>query len=135
MGRHGMSYCLLCNPFGNGSSGTDGTEAIGKYYLPDYPGEDQHSTGWHGVCEICADMVENQGFAVEPLPGHEDHDFFQPEPSPDMEDACDSHDWHKESLVTESEGYDIVRCTACDIFGKRHGLGSESVEVVGWERP
>lgn len=130
-----MSYCLLCNPFDNGSSGSEGTEAIGKYYLPNIRGQDQHTTGWHGVCEWCAKMVEGQGYVVEPLPGSEDHQFFQSDDDVDLKDACDSHDWHKESLVTESEGYDIVRCTVCEIYGKRHGLGSDSVEVFGWERP
>jgi len=36
-----MQYCL-CNPDGNGTSGEDGTEAIGKYYVEDIPRDTAH---------------------------------------------------------------------------------------------
>jgi len=58
MGRHGLKYCLLCNPDGNGTSGEDGTEAIGKYYLP--------KDGWIPVCEGCARTVDKY-YDVEPF--------------------------------------------------------------------
>lgn len=133
MPRHGMQYCLLCNPFGNGTSGSEGTEAIGKYYVENIPGEDQHTTGWHGVCEMCAKMVMNQGYEVTPLDGYEDHPVFA-DIEEDVEHECDDPSWTKASLVTESEGFDWVQCDDCGIYGKRWGLTTDTIEVVGYER-
>lgn len=36
--------------------------------------------------------------------------------------AC-QHDWHKVSLVTHEDGYDVMKCRKCAVTGKRHGIG------------
>ena len=135
MGRHGLQYCLLCNPFGNGTSGTDGTEAIGKYYLENIPGTDQHTTGWHAVCEPCAKMAENQGYEVLPLKDTEDHPFFEGDDEMDEEVThdCENPSWTKESLVTEKEGFDWVKCDKCGLYAKRWGINR--IEVISYDRP
>lgn len=33
-----------------------------------------------------------------------------------------NHNWGKHSLVTQSGGYDIMKCSQCGALGKRHGL-------------
>jgi hypothetical protein len=33
------------------------------------------------------------------------------------------HDWEKSSLVTEVGGYDRMKCSKCNITGRRYGLG------------
>lgn len=134
MPRHGMQYCLLCNPFGNGTSGEDGTEAIGKYHVENQRGVDQHTTGWHGLCPPCARSMMRAGHNVIPLDGHENHPVFSDSEGEDetVEHDCDNPSWTKHSLVTEDGGFDWVRCDECDIWAKRHGIGS--IEVVGYER-
>lgn len=132
MPRHGMKYCLLCNPHGNGTSGEEGTEAIGKYYVENIPGTDQHTTGWHGVCGPCARSVMRQGHEVTPLDGYEDHPVFADEEDEDVHHECEDPSWTKVSLVTEDAGFDWVECDECGIYAKRWGLGR--IEVVGYER-
>lgn len=134
MPRHGMQYCLLCNPFGNGTSGEEGTEAIGKYYVENQRGVDQHTTGWHGVCPSCARDMMNTGRNVIPLDGHEDHPVFadQGDEEESVEHECEDPSWTKVSLVTEDEGFDWVECDECGIYAKRWGLGN--IEVIGHER-
>jgi hypothetical protein len=39
------------------------------------------------------------------------------------------HRWTKTSLVTESGGYDRMRCEACGATGKRYGLGQFGVKL------
>lgn len=133
MPRHGMQYCLLCNPHGNGTSGADGTEPIGKYYVEDIPGEEQVTTGWHGVCEPCAKMIRGQGYEVIPLDGHEDHPFFaaSDDQAEDVEHECEDPSWTKESLVTEADGFDWIVCDDCGIKAKRWGLNR--IEIVGYD--
>jgi hypothetical protein len=133
MPRHGMQYCLLCNPLGNGTEGEDGTEAIGKYYVEDIPGEDQHTTGWHGVCADCAEIVAPTN-DVQPLPGHEDHPFFADggDGNGDVTHDCDDPTWTKHSLVTEDAGFDWVQCE-CSIWAKRWGVNR--IEIVGDDGP
>jgi hypothetical protein len=114
---------------GNGTSGMEGTEAIGKYYVEDIPGVDQHTTGWHGVCEDDAERIMlNTGYEVIPLDGYEDHPVFEAQEEP--EHACEDFRWMKKSLITEAEGFDWVECSECGARGKRWGLGDSRVEIV-----
>lgn len=39
------------------------------------------------------------------------------------------HTWEKASLVTESGGYDRMRCTVCLATGKRYGLGQGGIKL------
>lgn len=132
MPRHGMQYCLFCNPFGNGTTGDPGTEAIGKVYVENEPGVDQHTTGWHGFCADCAQrFIPNHFPDPQPLDGHEHHSLFQQgedTPSHDCEDPT----WTKLSLVTETGGYDVIRCDECGIYAKRW---LEDIEFIGFQRP
>lgn len=132
MGRHGLQYCLFCNPFGNGTSGDPGTEAIGKVYVEDEPGVEQHTTGWHGFCAECAEYFIPRAFSEwEPLPGHEDHPLFTENDDGEVRSIahdCENPTWQKQSLVTEDGGHDIVRCEDCGIYAKRW---LERIELIG----
>lgn len=129
-GRHSMDYCLRCNPEWNGKYGDEGTEAIAKYKVPNIRGEDQWSTGWHGVCESCAHVVDRQGYTLHPLPGYEDHELFAEEEP--IQHDCEDPSWTKVSMVTEAGGFDWVECDDCGIYAKRHGMNQ--IEVIGFER-
>lgn len=133
-GRHSMKYCLECNPLWNGSYGEDGTEAIGRFYVENREGVDQFLTGWMGLCEDCVQTFLARGRDVEPLEGHEDNPLFETDEENDVVHECDSPDWSKHSLVTESGGFDWVQCEHCGIWGKRHGTAKSSIEVIGYER-
>jgi len=120
MPRHGKDYCMLCNPYGNGTSGEEGTEAIGWYYLPPGTSKNQDFSGEIPVCKWCAYTVETVGFEVKPIEGrHEDHEFFQERVG---DESC-NHDWEKESLVTEVGGYDKMKCLKCGAEGRKYDLG------------
>lgn len=132
MPRHGLKYCLFCNPFGNGTTGDPGTEAIGKVYVENEPGVDQHTTGWHAFCAYCAERFIPNNFAdPQPLEGHEDHPVFGND-TEEIRHACEDPEWAKQSLVTENGGYDIVQCTECGIYAKRW---LENTEIIGHTRP
>jgi len=87
-----------------------------------------------GLCENCTRQFLSQGQTVEPLDGYEDHEVFQSDESESVTHDCDNPDWRKRSLVTESDGFDWVECKKCGIYGKRYGMTSQSIEVVGYER-
>ena len=42
-------------------------------------------------------------------------------------DSIRDHLWRKDSLVTESGGYDRMSCSRCGITGKRYGLGQHGI--------
>lgn len=129
-GRHSMDYCLDCNPYWNGSYGEEGTEAIARFYVEDEPDLNQWLTGWMGLCEIHAEAYSQRDNHIEPLEGHEDNALFK-DGEIDTGD-CAEHDWQKHSMVTESGGFDWMKCEECGVWGKRYN--PQTVEVVGYER-
>lgn len=123
--RHGMRYCMICNPDGNGTRGEPGTEAIGKYCLG--RGPSQAASGWIPVCENCAETVK---------PYHK-VTFFdarnRESGTKNRQETCQTcqHDWYKANLVTleDDEGlYDQWRCEKCGLEKKRRGLTWEIEE-------
>ncbi|MCK4544879.1 hypothetical protein KAU43_05020 [candidate division WOR-3 bacterium] len=126
MGRHGMKYCLLCNPDGNGIKGDTGTEAIGKYFLEKEP--NQCTNGWIPVCEYCISTVP---FYVSPLPKAKNHPYWvkikeNEELEKKLSGGSFKHDWDKVNLITKRDSsglYDLRKCTKCGLEIKWRGLG------------
>jgi len=50
--RHGKKFCMVCNPNGNGITGEEGSEAVGRYYLQRTSKVDGKMVD-HLVCEKC----------------------------------------------------------------------------------
>jgi hypothetical protein len=117
MSRHGMKYCIVCNPNGNGSTGHPGIEAVGKYYNQ-RTSKDQYHTGWLPVCKQCAEEFS---------PYHR-IEYFNGTKTVRLTDNKDPkinagpyvHDWQKENLVTlEVDGklVDKLVCSKCGAVG------------------
>ena len=95
-------------------------KAVGKYFLEP---EDGCLSGYQKVCKSCAKDVERLGYNVEY------YKYFKKAVSQvDLPD-CD-HDWFKHSLVTEDGGFDWMKCTKCDWYGKRFGVGQHGVTDI-----
>lgn len=108
--RRGMKFCLVCNPFENGMSGDEGTEAVAKYYLPKKrePGYSrrQANTGWIPCCRCCAELMGSQ-FEVQ---------YFKTSSRDDITDIYEGpfeHEWHKVNLMTREDGTDLWKCDKC----------------------
>lgn len=113
MGRHGKKFCMICNPYGNGSKGTPGTEAIGRYYLKrETP--NQFQTGWIAVCEDCAIRTEKY-YEIEYFDGRKQSRLTDNNDTR-IHSGRYEHDWQKENLVTiEVDGKMVDRliCSKC----------------------
>lgn len=118
---------MLCNPDGNGLTGSKGTEAIGKYYL--LPGPGQATYGWIPVCELCAEDMKNVGFKIKPVNGKDDHSFFlqekqKAEELEKLNSGIYKHKWNKDNLVTQEDMTDSWSCMKCGLRIKRR-MGTE----------
>ena len=92
-------------------------KAVGKYFLEP---EEGCLDGYQKVCKVCAKDVERLGYNVEY------YKYLKKSISQvDLPD-CD-HDWYKHSLVTEDGGFDWMKCTKCDWYGKRFGVGQHGI--------
>lgn len=134
-GRRSMDYCLVCNPEWNGSYGKEGTEAIAKHKVKNYPGEDQFFTGWQGLCEKCARSFKNTNKKIQPLPGFEEHGLFDDSNEWNGVHDCENPTWEKFSLVTEDGGFDWVQCKECGLWGERWGTEVKEIGFEGNEIP
>ena len=113
MSRHGKKFCMICNPEGNGTTGIEGSGAVGRYYLQ-RDSKDQFQTGWISVCEYCAQDFKKyhrieyfNGTKTSRLTDNND---------PRIHGGPYEHDWQKENLVTiEIDGklVDHLICSKC----------------------
>jgi hypothetical protein len=113
MGRHGKKFCMICNPFGNGVKGNEGTEAVGRYYLP-RESKNQYQTGWISVCEYCAQNFEKY-HRIEYFSGKKTS-LLTDNKDPKLHNGPYEHNWNKENLVTmEVDGrmVDHIICSKC----------------------
>lgn len=119
--------CQLC----------EGAKAVGKYYVD--PSESENY-GWWRVCSDCADMVSRVGAQVQYYKYSKQYKegyHFEANPLPDHVKSCD-HEWFKWSNVGEHDKhrdaiFDWMRCTKCDVYGKRFGLGQSGIEDLMME--
>jgi hypothetical protein len=119
MGRHGKKFCMICNPFGNGSRGMPGTEAVGVYYLP--KGKNQMIYGNISVCENCANSTSPY-FKVTYFDGAERKPPISllSNSDPKIKSGIYHHKWDKMSLVgIEIDGniVDHYKCLKCGAEG------------------
>jgi hypothetical protein len=108
---------MICNPEGNGSTGCEGTEAVGVYYL-ERTERHQFNSGWIAVCSDCAESVERY-FRVEYFSGKKTERLTDNK-DPRIRAGPYVHDWHKENLVTlEVDGklVDKLVCSKCGAVG------------------
>ncbi|EKF9265858.1 hypothetical protein O1B53_003048 [Vibrio cholerae] len=108
--------CQLCQ---------SGEKAVGKYYV-DPSESDNH--GWWRVCSYCADMVSRVGANVQ---YYKYSKQYKPHPLPEHVKYCDHH-WEKWSNVGEHDKnrdaiFDWMRCSKCNVYGKRFGLGQSGI--------
>ena len=101
-------------------------KAIGRYWLNRHrsgfrPGD---SWGWVAICADDVEMVQNLGYAPEPLPGYEDHELFRPPEAekPIPTDGPYKHQWDKMQLVTQDDGTNDWQCRKCGAKYKQYGL-------------
>jgi hypothetical protein len=40
----------------------------------------------------------------------------------------EEHDWRKSSLITERGGFDRMKCSKCEITGRRYGVGTGGIQ-------
>jgi hypothetical protein len=111
-----MKFCMLCNPWGNGTRGDEGTEAVAKYYLP--PHLSQNGSGWIPVCAGCTHVVRE--FEIVPLDHAKDHPCWakqreDAERETAMRSGPYDHDWRKDNLVTQPDGGDFWKCEKCGL--------------------
>ncbi|EQB9053758.1 hypothetical protein ACYVOS_003639 [Vibrio cholerae] len=112
-------------------------KAVGKYYV--HPDESENH-GWWRVCSYCADMVSNVGANVEYYKYSKQHKEgyqFEASPLPDHVKCC-AHSWEKWSNVGEHDKrrdavFDWMKCSKCNVYGKRFGLGQSGVEDLMME--
>jgi hypothetical protein len=108
---------MICNPEGNGSTGCEGTEAVGVYYL-ERTGRNQFNSGWIAVCSDCSESIERY-FRVEYFSGKKTERLTDNK-DPRIRSGPYVHDWHKENLVTlEVDGklVDKLVCSKCGAVG------------------
>ena len=113
MPRHGKKFCMLCNLYGNGSTGEEGTEAVGTYYLQ-RTSKDQFNTGYIAVCEYCAEQTEPY-FDIEYFTGKKT-ERLTANKDPRIHNGPYEHDWSKQNLITlEVDGrlVDHLICNKC----------------------
>jgi hypothetical protein len=111
--RHGKKYCMICNPNGNGTTGEEGTEAVGRYLLL-RESKDQYQTGWIAVCADCAETTEKY-FRIEYFSGKKTERLTDNK-DPRLLAGPYEHDWQKQNLVTiEVDGklVDHLICSKC----------------------
>lgn len=125
MGRHGLKYCMICNPDWNGMEGQEGTEAIGKYFL--YPAPRQSTSGWIPVCVECADILPVH---VVPLRSKRNHPYWIAKMEQEREKQQPRgkyiHDWDKCELVTQRDKdglYNTWECRKCKYRVKYRLMG------------
>lgn len=114
MSRHGKKFCMICNPEGNGTTGIEGSEAVGKYYLQ-RDCKDQFQTGWISVCEYCAASFEKY-HRIEYFDGRIKTARLTDNKDPILHNGQYEHDWHKQNLITmEVDGrmVDHLICSKC----------------------
>jgi len=102
-------------------------KSVGKYYLE--PSESENH-GWWRVCTDCAEIVERVGANVQYYKYSAQYKNSNVSVINDIPDC--NHDWEKHSLVGEfdkwREGiFDWMKCTKCDCYGKRFGIGHQEV--------
>ena len=117
MPRHGMKFCIVCNPDGNGSTGEPGTEAVGKYYN-ERTEKSQCHTGWLPVCKQCAEDFEHVR-SIKYFDGTQSWKLTDNK-DPLINAGGYLHDWHKENLITlEVDGrlVDKCVCSKCGAVG------------------
>lgn len=130
MGRHGMKYCLLCNPYGNGLTGYKGTEAVAKYYLPPDSADGQATSGWIPICEGCIAPIK-QYFKVILLTGEEIVNGKERMNQELLHGGQYNHAWEKQNLVTQKDPrgmYDLLKCKKCGAEIKRRELNKPLIE-------
>ncbi|WP_210467342.1 hypothetical protein [Vibrio crassostreae] len=115
----------------------EGEKAVGKYYV--HPSESENH-GWWRVCSMCADMVSRVGanvqyykYSREYKQGYE----LEVNPLPVQVKNC-QHKWEKWSNVGEHDKnrdaiFDWMRCTECEVYGKRFGLGHSPITELMME--
>lgn len=108
-----MKYCLICNNWeGNGSVGSEGTEAVAKYYLP--KSARGVFSGWIPICKICAKNIISGGyFEIVYLKEH----------SQEEELGNFRHKFVKKSLINEEDNkgiFDYMECVKCGKMIKRY---------------
>jgi hypothetical protein len=104
---------MICNPEGNGTTGNEGTEAVGRYYLQRQM-KDQFNTGWIAVCEDCAESIE-QYFRIERFNGKKTVRLTDNK-DPRLFAGPYVHDWSKQNLVTtevDGKAVDHLICSKC----------------------
>jgi hypothetical protein len=113
MVRHGKKFCMICNPEGNGSTGMEGTEAIGRYYLQ-RASKNQFNSGWIAVCSGCAEATEKY-FRIEYFNGAKTVRLTDNK-DPRLFAGPYEHHWEKQNLVTmeiEGKAVDHLICSKC----------------------
>jgi len=113
MVRYGKKFCMICNPEGNGTTGEEGTEAVGRYYLQ-RTSKNQFNSGWIAVCQDCAESVEKY-FRIEYFSGKHTVRLTDNK-DPRIHAGLYEHDWSKQNLVTiEIDGkmVDHLICQKC----------------------
>lgn len=120
--KSGVRDCQVCQ---------SGEKAVGKYYV-DPSESDNH--GWWRVCSDCADIVSRVGASVQYYKYSKQHKQeyeFVAHPLPEHVKCCDHH-WEKWGNVGEHDKkrdaiFDWMRCSKCNVYGKRFGLGQSGI--------
>ncbi len=133
MGRHGMKYCIICNPEGNGSHGIEGTEAVGKYFN-EKTNNNQLQTGWLPVCARCAkDFVDI--FPIIFFDGTKTK-VKKMNDDPRINSGSYEHDWSKDNLVTmEIDGMLVDHCVCSKCGAEGHWFGAPFAPKKGCSVP
>ncbi|MEZ8295816.1 hypothetical protein AB6D11_18505 [Vibrio splendidus] len=108
----------------------DAEKAVGKYYVDRNESENY---GWWRVCSGCSEMVTRVGANVQYYKYSAEFKaaLAQSNRLPEHVQNC-QHDWDKWSNVGEHDKYhdaifDWMKCTKCQIYGKRFGVGHTTI--------
>lgn len=135
MGRHGKKFCMICNPYGNGSAGTPGTEAVGRYYLKRET-SDQFQTGWISICNNCVDTILNTDYKIEFFNGLVSGGKKEINTDPRINAGPYDHNWSKDNLVTmEIDGKLVDHCVCGKCGAEGYWFGAPFAPLKGCSIP
>ena len=116
-----MRFTILCKNAGDVFAVSSGTAWEEKY--------ERHEITTLAQARAWATLtIEN--FNATLKPGEKAREVIEVSATDAKPDMPVRHQWEKTSLVTESKNgalFDRMRCTNCDITGKRYGLGPDVV--------